>query len=101
LGDGWETEGDRKWLGGGVSAEIVVVIGELLNEIFNEAVDIPLEHGARGVEAELFDDVFVNPAGQRVDAEGIDAKKFEVMLLQVMEAVVGKFIDGRGGRHCM
>jgi hypothetical protein len=37
-------EGDRKWFGGGVCTEVGVVVGELLDEIFNETVNVPFEH---------------------------------------------------------
>jgi hypothetical protein len=55
-----------------------VVIGKLLNVIFNETVDVPLEHRAGNVESELLSDIFVNPLGIRRAAHAFDTQKFKI-----------------------
>jgi hypothetical protein len=82
--------------------EVRVVIRELLDVIFNKAVDVPLEHRAVEVKPEFLSSVFVNPSRQRGTTKGVDAQQFELALVKVVKTVAGKLMvngDDRS-RHC-
>jgi hypothetical protein len=53
-------EWDWKWFGRFVGTKIGVVVGQLLDVVFDEAIDIPFEHWTGDVESELLYDVFVD-----------------------------------------
>jgi hypothetical protein len=66
-----------------------MIVGELLDVIFDEAIDIPFEHWTVDIEAELLSDVFVDFFRVRRAAHAFDTKEFKVALLKVMEAMAG------------
>jgi hypothetical protein len=69
-----------------------MIVRELLDVIFNETVDIPLEHWAGNVESELLRDVLVNPLGIRRATHSFDPKQFKVALVEVMETMTGEHV---------
>jgi hypothetical protein len=80
---------NREWLRRLVDVEVGMVVGELLDVIFNKAVDVPFEHGTVNIEAKLLSDVFVDPFRVRRAAHAFNTKEFKVTLLKVMEAMAG------------
>jgi hypothetical protein len=86
-----------------------VVIGQLLDIIFNETIDVPLEHRASDIESEFLRDVLVDLFRVRRAAHALDAKEVEVALLEVMETMTRDCVvdtselwheaGGRGRRH--
>jgi hypothetical protein len=87
LGDGRETRGNWKRFRGGIVTEVGVIIRELLDVIFDEAVNVPFEHWAGYVKPEFLDDILINLFGVRRAAHAFDTKEFEVAFLKVVKAV--------------
>src|ERR1700730_3666651 len=89
--------------------EVGMVIGQLLDIIFNETVDVPLEHRASDIESEFLRDVLIDLFRVRRAAHAFDAKKIEVALLKVVETMTRDCVvdtselwheaGGRGRRH--
>jgi hypothetical protein len=110
LGDRRKTEWNRKRFRGLIGAEVRVVIGELLDVVLDQAVNVPFEHRAVDVEAELVSDVLVDLLRVWRATHAFDTQKFEVAFLRVIETMAGNSITDMsefwhesingGGRHC-
>jgi hypothetical protein len=101
LGDRWKAEWYRERLRGLVGAKVGMVVGELLDVILNETVDVPLEHWTSYVESQFFSDILVDLLGVGRAAHAFDTEEFEVALLKVMETMTGEHVvdSDDGGRH--
>jgi hypothetical protein len=80
-------EWNGKRFRGFVGAEVGMIIGQLLDVVFNETIDVPFEHWAVDIETKLLSDVFVDLFRVRRAAHAFDPKEFKVVLLKVMEAM--------------
>jgi hypothetical protein len=106
LGDGRQSWRDWKWFWRVVGTEIRVVIGELLDVILDQAVNVPFEHRAINVQAEFVGDVFVDFLRVWRATHALDTQKFKVAFFKVIETVAGdrigdvsEFWHEAGGRH--
>jgi hypothetical protein len=78
-----------------------VVVGQLLDVVLDETVDVPLEHWAGDVEPKFFDNVLVDPFGVRRAAHAFDTQELKVAFLEVVEVVTREHVvnSKNRGRH--
>jgi hypothetical protein len=85
-----------------------VVVGELLDVVLDQAVNVPFEHRAVDVKAEFVGDVLVDLLRVQRATHAFDTQKFKVALLKVIETMARNSIadasefwhEARRGRHC-